>query len=768
MKRKKRWVSGRSVVIPMLSLAMLQPAVYVGAESGNTVFISAQTVSAVQGEVIPANPENVKVTKEEAIEKIRELFPMLKDAQVSEVELGDSHVYPPPANQMVWNIGWHYQKGNSGYGFNSRVDAMTGELISTHIGFPMDEENVAYYPPKVSREEALKKAEAFIKKAAPSLSNVKEKPLTYFTNQPLFGQVRHTFQFERTVQGIPVPEESIYMTVDGEGRIIEFNRQASIGEYPIASPTITAEQALKKYQDHLDLALHYIPLYRGGENTVFLGWKPAASYSVIDAMTGEFLSPTGQLLNKESVIYEEIPKDAQAFKPSGKQITAEEAAAIVQKVGKIPEGRTLQGKSLGSYRGNQEQSVWNLTFRDNTQGYFGPESETFAAVDAKTGQILEFEENRFGRPGSLDETEKPNEVEAKKRAIELIQQLYPNASEDLKLLNTNSMLYYPAQENTVSFVFQRFYKGIPVEGDTVNITLNAKGQIVRLYTNQTPDLAGKVKGLPAKISKEEAMKRYLQDTSVQLNFLRVGEPWSPEGAANSEIKLVYQQTFKDGLHSGFAIDANDGKWKSGWDPSGDAQHQAIEPQDIKGHWAEASLQTLLRYQIIKPDEKGQLNPDLAITRGEWLDMMVKSVDPYYDQVYNDPQASEWFEDVKKDHAYYPAARWARERDWIDAKERKLGLDQVLTREDLAVSLTHIVNYDKLAKLMDADEIAFTDAAQIKAKGAVSIIARLGLMKGLDGKFNPTGQVTKAQAATVLMELVKLQGKTDFPIGQIRY
>nr|WP_245203525.1 S-layer homology domain-containing protein [Ammoniphilus resinae] len=323
-------------------------------------------------------------------------------------------------------------------------------------------------------------------------------------------------------------------------------------------------------------------------------------------------------------------------------------------------------------------------------------------------------------------------------------------------------------ENTVSFGFQRFYNGIPVEGDTVNLTLNAKGQLVRLYTNQTTDLAGKVKGLSAKVSKEEATKRYLKDTSVQLNFLRIGEPWSPEGNANSDIKLVYQQTFKDGLHGGFAIDAIDGKWKSGWDPSGDAEHQGVEPKDIKGHWAETSLQTLIRYQIIKPDEKGNVNPDHAITRGEWLDMMVKAVDPYYDQVYIDPQAGELFDDVKKDHAYYPAARWARERDWIDAKEKKLGLDQVLTRENLAVSLTHIVKYDKLAKFMGAEEVGFADASQIKAKGAVSIITRLGLMKGVDGKFNPSSQVTKAQAATVLMGLVELQGKTDSPIGQIRY
>lgn len=774
MKEKQHTVRGRYVIIPMLSMAMLTPAALVGAESSKTVMISSPA-KPVQEEIKAPNPENVKFSKDQAIEKVRQLFPLLKDAQVQEVALGDSYVYPPPANQMVWNIQWNYQKGNSGYGFNSMVDAITGDLISTHIGFPMEADNEAYYPPKVSREEALKIVKSFIAKAAPSLSteNLKEKAIPYLVNQPLFGPVRHSFNFERTVQGIPVPEESLNITVDGKGNVIEFHRQASTAKYPSAVAKVNLEEAIKKYKENVNLTLQYIPIHRGSDVEVFLGFRPAVpDFLVIDALTGEFLAPDGEPLGNGSTAYQDIPKSLEAFKPnaSGKPLTAEEAAAIVQKVAKIPDGRSLQGKSLGSYRGNQEQSVWNLTYRDSKQQFYGPESETFAAVDAKTGQILEYEENRFGRPApASDDDAKPNKEEAKKKAIELVQQLYPNASEELKFMELNPFSYYPNAENSISFGFQRFYEGIPVEGNNVNVTLNAKGQLLRLYTNQTPKLAEKVKGLSPKISKEEATKRYLEDSTVQLQFLRFGDRWNPEGAANTTVKLVYQQSFKDGLHGGFAIDAADGKWKSGWDPGVESQGDMVKPTDIAGHWAEESLQTLLRYQIIKTDLEGRVNPDQTITRGDWLNMIVKSVDPYYDRGYNEPTTlTELFEDVKKDNPYYPAARWALERQWLEAKERKLQLDQAMTREDLAVSLTHIINYDKLAKFMDAEETMFTDSAGIKSKGAVSIIARLGLMQGTNGKFNPESKVTKAQAAAILMGLVKLQGKTDVPIGQMYY
>jgi len=492
---------------------------------------------------------------------------------------------------------------------------------------------------------------------------------------------------------------------------------------------------------------------------------------VIDAMTGDFLAPNGDTVSPAMTAYQDIPKATNSFKPnaSGKQLSAEEAAAIVQKVAKIPDGRTLKGKSLGNYRGNSEQSVWNLTFRDDQQGYYGPESESYAAVDAKTGQILEFEENRFGRPvPASDDDVKPNKEDSRKKAIELVQQLYPNASENLKIME-NPVMYYPSPDNTYSLSFQRFFDGKPIEGDVVTVTLNAEGQLIRFYSNQTPNLAEKAKGLTAKISKEEATKRYLEDTTLQLQFFRFGDRWSPEGVANTKVKLIYQQTFKEGLHNGFAIDAEDGKWKSSWDAGVVPQNDAAKPNDIAGHWAEETLQTLLRHQIIKPNEDGNVNPDQAITRGEWLSMIVKAVDPYYDQSYHDPnQGKELFDDVKKDNEYYPAARWAYERKWIDANERNLGLNQQMTREDLAVSLVRIVNYQKLAKFMDSEEIDFTDSSQIKSKGAVSIITRLGLMKGTDGKFHPGSQVTKAEAASVIMGLVKLQGKTDVPIGQMYY
>ncbi|MCL6456563.1 MAG: S-layer homology domain-containing protein, partial [Gorillibacterium sp.] len=93
--------------------------------------------------------------------------------------------------------------------------------------------------------------------------------------------------------------------------------------------------------------------------------------------------------------------------------------------------------------------------------------------------------------------------------------------------------------------------------------------------------------------------------------------------------------------------------------------------------------------------------------------------------------------------------------------------QQLTREQLAVLLTAIVKYNKVSVYLNEDAAVskFSDAAAIKNRGAVAVAVMLGLMQGENGKFNPTQTVSKAQAATVIMKLVELQGKIDQKIGE---
>lgn len=145
-------------------------------------------------------------------------------------------------------------------------------------------------------------------------------------------------------------------------------------------------------------------------------------------------------------------------------------------------------------------------------------------------------------------------------------------------------------------------------------------------------------------------------------------------------------------------------------------------------------------------------------------------DPNYDRGYYGDNNEAVFEDVKKESPYYEAVSLALQRKWLDAADKKLEPDSLLSREELAVSLTHMLGYDKLAAYLGKDDklLSFVDKVAIKEKGAVAIVERLGLMNGTGSAFRPQGKVTRAQAAAVIMRLVYLQGKTDQTIGDYRY
>lgn len=800
---KKAWKrAGTIVLVPMLSLSLIQ--VDVLAASYNEVRVQ-ESVSVTQtdssssknsnatvsvgnnyGEAQEANPEEVEFTEEEAVEKLRKLFPALRQAQVESAELGIHNQYPPPENQMVWDISWRYEKGNSSYGFNSRVDAITGDLYSVHLYGPFMEGNEVYYPPNVSKEEALKKAKAFIKEAAPSISTeeleVAENE-SYYMEQPLFGPVQYRFNFLPMVNGVPAPNSSISMTMDGNGNVLEFHRSNNIREYPSVEPAISLEEAEEQYAQNLQLSLQYITVGNSEDPALFLGWIPdqRVPMNMIDAQTGEFVSYTGEAVQAEGREYVAVPEIGTSFPvvtatpADGEFISVEQAAAIVEEVAHIPDNRTLQSKSRSKHWRNEKQEVWNLRWADEEQRYFGSFEETYALVDAQTGQLLEYREDRYPsiRPVSKQETEEQmqeaeqlSEQELQKIALELINKLYPNAAIELQWVKGDVQDPYLGGENLVMFSFQRFYEEIAVQRDIASITLDGNGQLKNYNMNRTDNLEEKVKGLEAKISQEEAKSQFIKDTKLQLRYQYFADQ-RPNVAPTSMTKLIYGQIFSDDQVSSGALDAMTGKWRSMWESAVQHSGAILQPIDVKGHWAEQELTTLVQYRILETDESGNIYPDQTISYGEWLEMMAKAVDPHLNQSYA-YQTSEEF-DISNESPYYASVQLAIRYQWLNTNDKNLRLDDPLTREELAVSLSYILGYNKLTSYLgnEQDVVAYTDREQIKTTGAVTLVDRLGLMNSADGVFAPQEKVSRAEAASVLMRLVYLQGKTDQVIGRYR-
>ncbi|AIQ60593.1 S-layer homology domain-containing protein [Paenibacillus borealis] len=769
--------AARTALITSVTLALLLPGGLASAASAVTSEMTAVPVTAAGPTANSAAPDpaKAKFTQEQAIAKVKELFPVLKEATVSNVRLGTDS-YPPSGNQMVWNIQWQYQLGNSGYGFSSLVDAMTGDLVSTYISYPMLREN-AYYPPQFSREEALAKARSFTALAAPSLAGtdliLEENDQNYMSRAALFGMFEYSFRFSILRNGLPSAADMLNIVVDGNGNIVQFIKPSTDAVYPSAKPAVSLESASKKFAENFKVGLYYIPLYKDGAATRWiLGWRPESeSLYLVDAQTGKSIDNEGGAISA-AVTYEAVPERKNTFQPisSGTALTAAAAAKLVQQTVAIPAERKLSGQNPGVNSQNDGQKLWRLSWEaSRTAANMAMPERTYAEVDSSTGEIVQFQLDQYGgqvlkeQPAPAGGT-KLNQAQAKERAIELINRLYPKASGNLKLAEHGGKWSVLEDGKGYRYQFIRYYQGIPVSDSNISLSIDTYG---RLQSYMNPGSTGyealKDKPAPA-VSEKEALQSYLGGYDLKLQYSSVGGYNIDNKYVEPVVKLVYAPTPVESQDTYKVLDAQTKEWVTTYENPLQSRSTA-EAVDLKGHAAEQALTELLRYGVISVDADKKVNPDQEITAGDWFTLIARSSTPYY-AGYSNGSEPKAVAGVSPDSPYYEAISYAAEREWI-SREAALQPESKLSREQLAVLLASFLKYDKLSAFLGNDSVltSFSDSAAIKDKGAVALAVKLGLLQGENGKFNPQQIVTKAQAAGVIIKLVELQGKTDQPIGQ---
>lgn len=769
-------------MMTVLSLSLMPMSAY--AQSSTTS--AAGTVVSVDAKSSSAAAETrsvpqAKITKDEAVVIVKTLFPKLKDAEASRVELGNNHSFPAPY-QNVWDISWEIRRGNSSYGFNSMVDSMTGELLQTHLSTPFDDESYAYYPPKVTEEEALELAKAFIIKASKGLSesNIRYHQQDAFREGSLFGPVQYSFVFSTLVNGLPSPSESIMVTVNGNGEVTGYNRNRTGIEYPSPTPAVTLEKAAGKYQSAMNLMLQYTPVYEpySQNRSWFLSWAPSFNGELsIDAQTGQFLNFAGEVVEPDSPQYKPVMKTDQTFTAVQGQaedglLTAEQASAIVGTYMPAVKERTLSWSQLNNYWNDKNKRVWNLGWSEKSPAgpYGGRQSS--AVVDASTGQILELRENQmlppYQQPRSEggESTKAITAEDAEEKAIALLNVLYPKASEELKRMTLDPYGISPGTQKQFNFKFQRFLNEIPVIGDITTMALDESGKLIAYYSNRSSQIEAAVSGLEAKTTKAQAEAAFKEKTKLELQYKQFGGFYTENQYFDPNMKLAYGLTFKVEKMTAYAYDATTGEWRSLIaDENKPSNAGNTLPSDVQGHWAQQDLEPLIRHGILQPNDDGKLQPDQKITVGQWLKMVADAASNHYGGRYYGDAPKPLFEDVEPNSPYYEAVQLFVQSQWVDPKgSSKLGVEELLTREKLAVLLVNMMKYDKLGVQVNQNvQLPFADRDEVKDRGAVWLAVQLGLFDQTQERFIPTGTVTKAEAASVLMRIVYLQGKLDQPI-----
>lgn len=149
-------------------------------------------------------------------------------------------------------------------------------------------------------------------------------------------------------------------------------------------------------------------------------------------------------------------------------ISREEALALVQKYFKIPEGPGRVDVDLHEL----PTPVWHITYWIDRE--YGSQGTGIGEVDAVTGRILSFNlgdiDVRGLKKGPSGELQ--SEEEARSRAWELIEALYPDKVDSLQL-SRSCTVYSPfSQVDAYTFCWTEHYNGIPIIPNAVAVSVD--------------------------------------------------------------------------------------------------------------------------------------------------------------------------------------------------------------------------------------------------------------------------------------------------------
>ncbi|PRX74865.1 cadherin-like protein [Cohnella sp. SGD-V74] len=176
--------------------------------------------------------------------------------------------------------------------------------------------------------------------------------------------------------------------------------------------------------------------------------------------------------------------------------------------------------------------------------------------------------------------------------------------------------------------------------------------------------------------------------------------------------------------------------------------------DTKGHWAEQQIRQAARMKIVNGYEDGSFAPDKSVMRAEFLVMLMNALKPQTDG------AELAFSDASSIGAWaHNAVAQALQAGIVTGYEDgTFRPNGEIKRSEMAVMIARSLG---LSENENTGGIDFADERDIPpwARGAVAALKQLGLVSGKGANvFDPTGLLTRAEAVTVILNMLTQQSK----------
>lgn len=175
----------------------------------------------------------------------------------------------------------------------------------------------------------------------------------------------------------------------------------------------------------------------------------------------------------------------------------------------------------------------------------------------------------------------------------------------------------------------------------------------------------------------------------------------------------------------------------------------ISFSDVTNQWFAKDVTLLANKHLVKGVKENTFAPNQTLTRAEFAAMIVRALglpeDVNKGVSFSDVKATDW-------HAGYVGAA-AKAGIINGVGDGRFNPNGFVTRQEIAKMVVAAIQYAG-GNLSAADKAAlgkFSDASKVSdwAVDAVAIAASKGILLGADGKLNPQGNSTRAEAATFI-------------------
>ncbi len=567
-----------------------------------------------------------------------------------------------------------------------------------------------------SAEDYAKKAEAFVRRANPKLS----EELNFDVLPDISGIYSNAIyiKFPRVVNGIPFEDEGITVELDkytGEP-ISQRAFWTYVKNIPDPEGIIGEDEAIKSFGELSGMKLQYMK--KSGTDTAALVYSLNMRDLLVDASSGERfeIKPSDEVPKVENGAADSASPEA-----AGRlELTEEELASLAELEGLLSENRISEIIKRLANTAIQSCDISSISYekhkvRDEDK-YFANVSlqskdgrYAYAYLDAVSGEVLSFYASEDVR-----NKKKTKNTDSMRASAELfISSIVPDIAGKVHDFSDTPSGGY--------FRYSRSENGIELVSEGISISVSEyTGKILSYQKNWDYDT--KFESPDGIISSEEALSAMFKKTPIKLTYIALGARYA-SASVSENAALVYKVSEKTAPY----ISAKNGD-ALGYDlePQKDKQSGYILQDDVKKHFSAEAVAALATNGIIVSDEE-LFKPDEVISQSE-AELLLKKLDGGYVPLRGEGNG----EFVK-------------------------GGGKSLLREDALGLLVRALGYGKAAEIKGIYNIDFKDADKISADrvGYVAIGRGLGIVSGDGvGNFNPKKGVTRGEFSVMLYNALK--------------